>query len=356
KKITVNLSENRNYDIVIDSGFISDLSEVKSYFDKYDSIMIVSNEKIFGIYGDKIRKSFKHIGKNIHISILPDGEQYKNLEYINKIYTDCIKAELDRKSLIVAFGGGVIGDMAGFAAATFMRGIDYIQIPTTLLAQVDSSVGGKTGVNHPLCKNMIGAFYQPQVVIIDIDVLSTLDRRDYISGLAEVVKYGVILDESFFSFLEENTEKILSLNKNVLEEIIFKSCAFKAKVVQEDEREKGLRTILNYGHTIGHAIETVTEYKKYLHGEAISMGMIYASKIACNKGLIDKYVISRQQELLSSLGLPTEVEDVDPQQILYLIKTDKKFVSGKPKFILPKKIGQVVIEESVSFKDVEKVL
>jgi len=237
-----------------------------------------------------------------------------------------------------------------------MRGIDYVQIPTTLLAQVDSSVGGKTGVNHPKCKNMIGAFYQPKMVLANIDTLDTLDDREFKAGLGEIIKYGMILDKGFFKFLDKNMDNILAKDKDLIEEIIYKSCLYKANIVQKDEKEAGIRAILNYGHTIGHAVESVTEYKKYLHGEAIAIGMVYASKLAEQEGLINESVTEAQISLFEKIGLPVSIKDIDVDKIINIIKTDKKFVSGTPCFILPKGIGKVIISKDVSIEDVEEIL
>ncbi len=362
KTLKVKLNNNRAYPIIIGSGLLSQKEEIKEYTQNYSKIMIISNDKIFGLYGRQAQSLLKKgdsppasLGTVPFFSIIPDGEKYKNIPTVEKIYTDCINNALDRKSLIVALGGGVIGDIAGFVSATYMRGIDFIQVPTTLLAQVDSSVGGKTGVNHPCCKNMIGAFYQPSLVYIDIDTLKTLEKRELLSGIAEVIKYGAILSEKFYKYIENNVDEILNLNPKVLEEIIYQSCKFKAEIVSKDEKESGLRAILNYGHTIGHAIESASNYERFTHGEAISMGMIYASKIAVNKGMLKKSELERQISLLKKFGLPISV-DIDSKNILDMIKSDKKFISGEPKFVLLEAIGRCKYSVSVSFEDIKAIL
>ena len=356
KKIKVKLGAGRDYNIFIGAEDLFSLKEVKDFFQEYNKIMIVSNDTIYPLYSDKLLAWFQIINKDASACILQDGEEYKTLESVKKIYDACLEEELDRKSLIVAFGGGVVGDIAGFAASTYMRGIDYVQIPTTLLAQVDSSVGGKTGVNHPKCKNMIGAFYQPKMVLANIDTLDTLDDREFKAGLGEIIKYGMILDKGFFKFLDKNMDNILAKDKDLIEEIIYKSCLYKANIVQKDEKEAGIRAILNYGHTIGHAVESVTEYKKYLHGEAIAIGMVYASKLAEQEGLINESVTEAQISLFEKIGLPVSIKDIDVDKIINIIKTDKKFVSGTPCFILPKGIGKVIISKDVSIEDVEEIL
>jgi 3-dehydroquinate synthase len=255
----------------------------------------------------------------------------------------------DRKSVVVAVGGGVIGDLAGFVAATFARGIGFIQVPTTLLAQVDSSVGGKVGINLPGAKNMVGAFWQPLGVLIDTDVLNTLPEREYRAGLAEVVKYGVILDADFFAYLEDHVDQLNARDAEVLQQVAARSCQLKAAVVAADERETtGLRAVLNYGHTFCHAIEAVTGYGEYLHGEAVAIGMLCASRLAESLGRIDTEVTRRQLDLLTSLGLPSSVPDVDHDRLLEAMQRDKKVEHGKLRFVLPSRMGHVELAADVS--------
>jgi 3-dehydroquinate synthase len=288
---------------------------------------------------------------------VPDGEEYKDLLRIQQIYDTLLAHKLDRSSALIALGGGVIGDMTGFAASTYMRGISYIQVPTTLLAQVDSSVGGKTGVNHSLGKNMIGTFWQPGFVWIDVETLQTLPKREVLAGLAEVIKYGVIYDKGLFDFLETNRDMILNLDRNALTHIIKRSCKIKAEVVAKDERESGLRAILNYGHTIGHAIETLTGYTHFLHGEAVAIGMYQEAVLSHLLGFIAKEQVMRIKAVIDAYGLPSEMPpDVSADSLLASMQLDKKTVAGKLKFILPEKIGAVRIHKGISEKAVRESL
>jgi 3-dehydroquinate synthase len=290
---------------------------------------------------------------------VPDGEQYKNLDWANAVYTALLTNAFDRKSALVALGGGVIGDLTGFAAATFMRGVPFIQVPTTLLAMVDSSVGGKTGVNHPMGKNMIGAFYQPKKVLMDLTVLKTLPREELLSGMAEVIKYGVIRDAAFFDYLDTNREKILSLDPEAIEHIVRRSCEIKADVVSRDEREGGLRAILNFGHTVGHAVETAENYTMR-HGYAVAIGMVYAARLAHTTGLCDASVPERVEKLIKSYGLPTDLSALSRKPsvsgLMDTMQRDKKAEGGKVKFVLPRKIGDVVITKEWDEQHLQKLL
>ena len=303
--------------------------------------------------------SLKRAGFIVMSIEIPDGEQYKNLDWANSIYTALLINSFDRKSALVALGGGVIGDLTGFAAATFMRGVPFIQVPTTLLAMVDSSVGGKTGVNHPMGKNMIGAFYQPKKVLMDLEVLRTLPKEELLSGMAEVIKYGVIRDSSFFEYLDTNREKILSLDPDALGYIISRSCEIKAEVVSADEREGGLRAILNFGHTVGHAIETAENYTMR-HGYAVAIGMVYASRLAHKTGLCDQSVPDRVETLIQSYGLPTDLSALSRKpssaELMATMQIDKKAEGGKVKFVLPKKIGEVVITKEWDEQQLQELL
>jgi 3-dehydroquinate synthase len=356
EKIRVELAE-RSYDISIGWNILDKIGEAVKSFGLSPKISIVSNPTVFSLYGKRVSDSIKKAGFDVIAVIIPDGEEYKDLLWVQHIYDELLNDKLDRLSALVALGGGVIGDITGFAASTYMRGISYIQIPTTLLAQVDSSVGGKTGVNHKLGKNMIGTFWQPRLVWIDVEALKTLPKRELLAGLAEVIKYGVILDEGLFDFIETNREKILSLESNSLIHIIKRSCEIKAEVVSKDERESGLRSILNYGHTIGHAIETATEYKRYLHGEAVAIGMYLEARLSQVLDLISRKQLFRIKDLIDSYGLPSEVPaDLDINRIFSSIQLDKKAVAGELKFILPEKIGKVRIHKGVTEKSIRKVL
>lgn len=356
QKIRVELGD-RSYNIVIDNNFLKEIGKTLVRFEFSNKLALISNPTVYNLYGDVVSRSLKDSGFDLTEIIIPDGEEYKSFSWAQNIYGEMLKARLDRRSAMIALGGGVIGDIAGFAASTYMRGIDYIQVPTTLLAQVDSSVGGKTGVNHPLGKNMIGTFWQPSIVWIDIDTLKTLPRRELLSGLSEVIKYGVIRDEGLFDFLEANQNLILDLDENALTYIIKRSCEIKSEVVSKDERESGLRAILNYGHTIGHAIETVTEYKGYLHGEAVAIGMYVEARLSQMLGFIDGKQVNRIKALIDSYNLPSEMpEGIDLNSLLSTMQIDKKTVSGELSFILPEKIGTVKIQKGVLLEEVKKAL
>ncbi|HUI67662.1 MAG TPA: 3-dehydroquinate synthase [Nitrospirota bacterium] len=309
-------------------------------------IAIITNPTIKKLYGQRVADSLTTAGFQVLSIEIPDGEQYKTLDWANAIYSALLINSFDRKSALVSLGGGVIGDLAGFAAATFMRGVPFVQVPTTLLAMVDSSVGGKTGVNHAMGKNMIGAFYQPRKVLMDLDVLKSLPQAEFLAGMAEVIKYGVIWDASFFESLDRKREKILALDPDALSHIIHRSCEIKAEVVSKDEREGGLRAILNFGHTVGHAIETAENYTMR-HGEAVAIGMVYASKLAHKTGLCDASVPERVVKLIKSYGLPTNLAALSRKpsvtELMDTMQIDKKAEGGKVKFVLPKKIGEVVV-------------
>jgi len=309
-------------------------------------IAFITNPTVKKLYGQRVVDSLKAAGFLVLSIEIPDGEQYKTLDWANAIYSALLINSFDRKSALVALGGGVIGDLTGFAAATFMRGVPFVQVPTTLLAMVDSSVGGKTGVNHAMGKNMIGAFYQPKKVLMDLDVLRSLPQEEFLAGMAEVIKYGVIWDASFFEYLDRKREKILALNPDVLSQIIQRSCEIKAEVVSKDERESGLRAILNFGHTVGHAIETAENYTMR-HGEAVAIGMVYASKLAHNTGLCNASVPERVEKLIKSYGLPTSLSALSRKpsvtELMDTMRIDKKAEGGKVRFVLPKKIGEVVV-------------
>jgi 3-dehydroquinate synthase len=326
-------------------------------------VVIITDPLVNDLYGDDIRKGFKLKPKTLEV---PRGERYKDLRTAAKLYDGLVGFGAHRDSLIIALGGGVIGDLAGFVAATYMRGINYVQVPTTLLAQVDAAIGGKTGVNHPKCKNLIGCFYQPKVVFVDVKTIATLPARELRTGLAEVVKYGVIEDADFFRFLEENSHH---LNTRAFEEddtrraalklwqtIVAESAKIKAGVVEKDERESGLRMILNYGHTIGHAIESLTRYRAYNHGEAVAIGMAAAALIAQKMRILDADSVKRLKELLDKLGLPTEIQGLPVKKIVGALAIDKKVLAGKVNFVLPERLGKVVIRNDVPLSMVRQAL
>lgn len=356
EKIKVELGE-RSYDISIGSNILDGLWNALKSLSLSPKIAVVSNPTVYPLYGKSVSDSIEKAGFDAITVTIPDGEEYKDLLWVQHIYDELLKAKLDRSSALIALGGGVIGDITGFVASTYMRGISYIQVPTTLLAQVDSSVGGKTGVNHKLGKNMIGTFWQPRLVWVDVKTLQTLPKRELIAGLAEVIKYGVIGDAELFDFLEVNRDKILNLNSDALAHIIKRSCEIKAEVVSRDERESGLRAILNYGHTIGHAIETVTVYKRYLHGEAVAIGMCVEARLSDMLKFIDNKKVSRIKALVDAYGLPSEMpKDLDIDHILSSMQLDKKAVAGELKFILPERIGMVRIHKGVNEKVIRGLL
>jgi 3-dehydroquinate synthase len=306
--------------------------------------MIVSNTTIAPLYIDKVKSLLTDF--EVCEVILPDGEEYKNLDTVNQIFTSLLENRFDRSSTLIALGGGVVGDMTGFAAASYQRGVNFIQIPTTLLSQVDSSVGGKTGVNHPLGKNMIGAFYQPKAVIIDVDTLDTLPNREFSAGMAEVIKYGLLGNENFLSFIEKNVDFLMNKEKSSVIDAIYQSCKDKANIVAEDELEAGKRALLNLGHTFGHAIENSMGYGNYLHGEAISIGMYMAAVMSEKEGFIDQSQVSRVKSILENCELPTRLTGkINFSDFSKSMSVDKKVLKGKIRLVLLKPIGAAFISD-----------
>jgi len=342
KTLQVELAE-RSYPIFIGQNLLTDNQLIMPYIDG-TQVMIVSNDTVAPLYLEKTKKMFADF--ECQSVLLPDGEQYKNLEYLNSIFDALLTAKYDRKCTLVALGGGVVGDMTGFAAASYLRGVNFIQIPTTLLAQVDSSVGGKTGVNHAKGKNMIGAFYQPRCVIIDTDTLSTLEDRQLSSGIAEVIKYGLIRDLSFLEWLEKNTQKLLKRDPQTISHAIEVSCTSKAKIVAEDEQESGVRALLNLGHTFGHAIETAAGYGNWLHGEAVATGMLMAADLSMRLGYLKQKDIERVDNLLDMAMLPTRAPHfMDYDHFIELMAVDKKVRAGKINLVLLKKMGDAMVTD-----------
>ena len=338
----------RSYPIYIGSGLL-DQAECYAPHIKGKQILIVTNETVAPLYLYRVLMQLK--AYNTAQVVLPDGEQHKSLDVLNQIFDALLANKFGRNATLVALGGGVIGDMGGFAAACYQRGIPFIQIPTTLLAQVDSSVGGKTGVNHPLGKNMIGTFYQPQSVIADTDVLETLDERQLSAGLAEIIKYGLIRDAEFFCWLEDNMDALLVRDKTALAYAIERSCINKAEVVVEDETESGARATLNLGHTFGHAIETGAGYGEYLHGEAVAIGMCQAADLSKRKGWLSENEMEKIIALLKKARLPVNPPDsLSTDQFLQLMSVDKKNVDGEIRLILLKAIGQATLPVGVDEK------
>lgn len=353
KKLLVKLGD-RSYPIYIGSNLLNQ-SELYTQHIKARQVLVVTNETIAPLYLDTILKNLQKF--DVETVILPDGEQFKTLEYVTHIFDKLLAGKFSRNATLIALGGGVIGDMGGFAAACYQRGIAFLQIPTTLLAQVDSSVGGKTGVNHPLGKNMIGAFYQPQCVIADADVLDTLDDRQLSAGLAEVIKYGLIRDSEFFEWLESNIEALLARDKQALSFAIERSCLNKAEIVAVDETETGVRATLNLGHTFGHAIETGTGYGTYLHGEAVAIGTCQAADLSRRKGWLNDADVERIIALFKKAKLPVHPpEQIDSDRFLELMAVDKKNVDGQIRLILLKKIGIATLPVDVDQKLLEQTL
>ncbi|WP_028485656.1 3-dehydroquinate synthase [Thiomicrorhabdus chilensis] len=342
KTLTVDLGD-RSYPIFIGEDILGQADLVKPYV-KGTQVLIVTNTTVAPLYLEQCKQAFADF--EVEAVILPDGEQYKNLEVLNQVFDALIGKRFDRSCTLVALGGGVIGDMTGFAAAAFQRGVNFIQIPTTLLSQVDSSVGGKTGVNHPLGKNMIGAFHQPQCVIIDTKTLNTLEDRELSAGLAEVIKYGLIGDTPFFEWLESNLEAVMQRQPQALAEAIERSCANKARIVALDEKESGMRALFNLGHTFGHAIEAGMGYGKWLHGEGVSAGTMQAVYMSQLMGQLDQADFDRIKAIFERAKLPVcppSVNDMPNEKYLDLMAGDKKVQAGTIRLVLLKRIGEAYV-------------
>ena len=339
--INVDLAD-RSYTVYIGTGILG--HEHPAFNIPHGSTaLIVSNEKVAPLYLESLAASLS--GADIHHLVLPDGESFKTLEYWSRIIDKLVGIRATRDATVFTLGGGVIGDMGGFAAASYMRGINFVQIPTSLLAQVDASVGGKTGFNHPHGKNLIGAFHQPTAVLIDIDTLETLPGREYSAGLAEVVKIAAVRDAEFLTWLEDNCAAVMSREPETVSEMIKRSIANKAAVVAEDERESGIRALLNFGHSFAHALETLTDYRQYLHGEAVAIGMMVASRLSEIRGLCETGFSERLGRLMTSFDLPLELPgNLDPAEILETMKLDKKVIAGSARLILVKAARQGFID------------
>ena len=364
--VHVNLDE-RSYEIRIVSDGLTELPALlPSWLDR--SMYRAGSSRLAHIvtdrnvrrHADVVRESLVRAGWTCGLLELEPGEKTKSVNNLSAVWDALIAAKADRQTVVIAVGGGVIGDLAGFAAASFVRGLPFVQVPTSLLADVDSSVGGKTGINHPAAKNMLGAFHQPIGVLIDTAVLDTLPAREFSAGLAEVVKYGVILDADFFAFLEQRAESINRRDPNILRQVVARCCRLKADVVEKDEFERtGLRAILNYGHTFAHAFEALAGYGELLHGEAVAIGMLYASRLAERLGFIDATTTRRQEELLSLFGLPIQLPADWPHSedaVIDRMKLDKKTLAGQLRFVLPKRLGHVEVISDVSEADVRAIL
>jgi len=339
----------RSYPIIIGAGVLDDVGAHVRGTCGAARVAVVSNPTVGNLYMARVADSLRSAGCEVLTVEIPDGEEHKTLTSLGSIYDRVLAGGFERRSPLIALGGGVVGDVTGFAAATVLRGVPFMQVPTTLLAQVDSSVGGKTGINHPTGKNLIGAFYQPQLVLVDLDTLKSLPQRQYLSGLAEVIKYGAILDASLFTLLEQQMDRVLALDADVLQQVVRRCCELKAMVVQRDERESDYRAILNFGHTLGHAVESLTKYKRYSHGEAIAIGMAFAATLSVVRGYCDQEVSRRIIALLRRVGLPVELPaELLDEPLARAVAGDKKASSGKVKFVCLTDIGHTRFEELTS--------
>ena len=354
-ELIVSLKE-RSYPIFIEKGCLAHVGHDLKKRQVGNRYCIIADDRVAGLYGETLLQSLSNAGLKAEILTFPRGESNKNLTTVSSLASGLAKLGFDRKDAIIAFGGGVSGDIAGFLASSYMRGVPFVQIPTTLLAQVDSSVGGKTGVDIPEGKNLVGAFYQPDAVYIDVEVLKTLPAEELLGGLAEVIKYGVIRDQSFFEFLRVNREAILQLNEDRITQMIYTCCKIKAEVVSEDEREGGVRRILNYGHTIGHAVEGASEYS-IIHGLAVSIGMVAAAKLAVFNNLLSADELQQIVQILEEYKMPLTVPaELDREIIKKYLLTDKKTVGGTVFFVLPTAIGNTVVTDKVSQGQIDQIL
>jgi 3-dehydroquinate synthase len=334
----------RSYEIRIESGLLSAIGDALHTAGLSGKAAVVSNPTVARLYGNTVQSSLRKAGFQACVILVPDGERAKHLRWVSYILDELTKRSFERSSVLIALGGGVVGDVAGFAAAVYVRGIPFVQVPTTLVAQVDSSVGGKTGVNHALGKNLIGAFHQPRVVLMDPDTLMSLPAREWVAGLAEVIKYGMIADEAFFEYLERKMGALLKRDREAVVHIVARSCAIKADVVAEDERETDRRRILNYGHTIGHALEAIGRYRRFLHGEAVAIGMVHEADLARHMGWCGEDVVVRQRALVRQAGLPDRLPACRFAELWSAMLHDKKVSKGRVLCVLPERIGRVRIE------------
>ena len=341
-KLRVDL-ESRSYDIILGYDILGNLGQHLKALGFKGKLLVITDDNVFPLYGEKCLKGLKEAGYSAKIEVIPAGEGSKSWPAADQLLTSALDFVMDRDSGIVALGGGVVGDLAGFIAATYLRGVAYVQVPTTLLAQVDSSVGGKVAINHPRGKNIIGSFYQPRLVLIDLKTLETLPFRELRTGMAEVVKYGIIRDQGFFNYLYDHLTPTLEQEKDFYRHIVYRSCAIKAEVVSMDEREGGLRAILNFGHTLGHALEAATSYKHFNHGEAVSYGMLLASRLAFMRGILNEESLKAIEEILFRLGFKELPPGLTMEGIKEGLKYDKKRRGDKLAFILPEAIGKVQV-------------
>jgi 3-dehydroquinate synthase len=354
--VHVSLGE-RSYDVHVGEGVLDRAGELISGASKGRVAAVVTNPRIGRLYTERVVESLQVAGITGHVIMIPAGERYKTLNTVRRVYEKMLDHRIDRTGMVIGLGGGVVGDLAGFVAATYLRGIDFVQMPTSLLAQVDASVGGKVGVDLPRGKNLVGAFYQPRIVLADTGTLRTLAKSQYRSGLAEVIKHGLILDSEYYAYLERNLPAIMRLEAEPLWHLVERSVELKAWVVTQDERESGLRAILNYGHTVGHAIESLTGYKRLLHGEAVAIGMVTAAFISQEMGFLDDSITWQIVELLQRTGLPYRPPDgLSPEAVVEAMKLDKKVAHGKLRFVLVNEIGSAFVSEDVTPEIIAKAL
>ena len=346
----------RRYPVFVGYGLLDELGEKANKAALSPLAVVISDENVWRLYGGRVEKVLSDAGLTVHALVVPPGEETKSLKAAQGIYDFLIKKRVERDDMLIALGGGMVGDLAGFVAATYLRGIPWLQVPTSLVAMVDASIGGKVGVNHPEGKNLIGAFYQPSLVLADTQALATLPERELTSGWAEVVKYGLIMDREFFEFLEDNASRLVKLEQEAVGRAVRRSASLKAEVVSQDEKERGRRTILNYGHTIAHGLEAATHYRRFLHGEAVAIGMMGAAKLSQRRGMLSPAVVKRQQSLLEKFGLPTAFSDVSRDEIAKAMEVDKKTRARKIRWVLLEDIGRTLVRADVPQEDVLAVL
>lgn len=347
----------RSYDIVIGDGLVARAGEFLQPLGFGKRGVIITDANVRKAYGATLKRALKRAGFETKILAVPAGEESKSLRQANRLFSKLPALELDRQSFVVALGGGVVGDLAGFVAATYLRGLPLVQVPTSLLAQVDSSVGGKVGVNLPQGKNLVGAFYQPRLVLADTATLKTLPERELRAGFAEVIKHGAIRDAEFFTWLERERERMFRLEPDAVAHVVRRCCEIKGEVVSADERESGLRAILNFGHTIGHAMEALTEYVGLLHGEAIAMGMCCAARLSVKRAGLSEAEAKRLQDLMAASGLPARLgEKYKMEELLAAMSVDKKAREGKPRFVLLKRLGEAIVSDAVTDADIEEAV
>jgi 3-dehydroquinate synthase len=350
------VTSTESYPVFIGWGLLEKLGEKLLQANLSPRIYLISDEMVFSLYGDKVAQNLQESGFQVNSFTVPAGETSKSLASASQIYDWLVNHHAEREDNILALGGGMVGDLAGFVAATFLRGLNLIQVPTSLVAMVDAAIGGKTALNHPRAKNLIGAFYQPRLVLADVATLTTLLRRELISGYAEVIKHSLIADEALFYFLESNVDELINLVPEVTVEAIQRSAAIKAEIVSEDEKERGKRTLLNYGHTIGHGLEVATNYQRFLHGEAVAIGMMGAAQISQRLKLLSQALVECQQRILVKFGLPIKCSGVDPKAVLIAMELDKKVRRKAIRWVLLQDIGKPLVRDDVAREEVVEVL